>query len=176
MWFSCRWRVQIADSLYYGTTPLSVHLAHSPHTLPPCSRPYLWGNTGVRNSFPTLWFCSSDDHALQCRFACSRCERVWIRPPQFVGGDVAALPMRIARERPEREKYFPDVRRSTGRANGCRRCDRCKARKSKCIESLAGTCQRCSLNNLACRFERYGRCITQGNWFLTMAQGKVASR
>ncbi|KAH7023884.1 fungal-specific transcription factor domain-containing protein [Ilyonectria destructans] len=35
-----------------------------------------------------------------------------------------------------------------------RACDRCKARKSKCIESLAGTCQRCSLNNLACRFER----------------------
>ncbi|KAH7170136.1 fungal-specific transcription factor domain-containing protein [Dactylonectria macrodidyma] len=35
-----------------------------------------------------------------------------------------------------------------------RACDRCKARKSKCIESLAGACQRCSLSNLTCRFDR----------------------
>ncbi|KAH6898237.1 fungal-specific transcription factor domain-containing protein [Thelonectria olida] len=35
-----------------------------------------------------------------------------------------------------------------------RACDRCKARKSKCIESVAGACQRCSSHNLPCRFER----------------------
>ncbi|KAI1028645.1 hypothetical protein LB503_002108 [Fusarium chuoi] len=36
-----------------------------------------------------------------------------------------------------------------------RACDRCKARKSKCIESSPGICQRCEAGQLSCRFDRY---------------------
>ncbi|KAJ5893640.1 transcriptional regulator family: Fungal Specific TF [Penicillium taxi] len=36
-----------------------------------------------------------------------------------------------------------------------RACDRCKARKSKCVElDTGGKCQRCELHNLTCRFEK----------------------
>ncbi|KLP00445.1 uncharacterized protein FFB20_01352 [Fusarium fujikuroi] len=35
-----------------------------------------------------------------------------------------------------------------------RACDRCKARKSKCIESSPGICQRCEAGQLSCRFDR----------------------
>ncbi|KAF4340688.1 transcriptional regulatory [Fusarium beomiforme] len=35
-----------------------------------------------------------------------------------------------------------------------RACDRCKARKSKCIESSPGICQRCQASKLSCRFDR----------------------
>ncbi|KAG7409383.1 putative transcriptional regulatory protein [Fusarium oxysporum f. sp. rapae] len=35
-----------------------------------------------------------------------------------------------------------------------RACDRCKARKSKCIESSPGICQRCEAGKLSCRFDR----------------------
>ncbi|KAG4253759.1 hypothetical protein FPRO03_07719 [Fusarium proliferatum] len=35
-----------------------------------------------------------------------------------------------------------------------RACDRCKARKSKCIESNPGICQRCEAGQLSCRFDR----------------------
>lgn len=37
----------------------------------------------------------------------------------------------------------------------CTRCDRCKARRSKCIEISPGRCQRCQANNLSCHFEKY---------------------
>ncbi|KAF4461584.1 hypothetical protein FALBO_11620 [Fusarium albosuccineum] len=40
------------------------------------------------------------------------------------------------------------------RKRAARACDGCKARKSKCIESSPGICQRCQANNLSCRFER----------------------
>ncbi|RSM06247.1 hypothetical protein CEP52_005808 [Fusarium oligoseptatum] len=40
------------------------------------------------------------------------------------------------------------------RKRAARACDRCKARKSKCIEASGGICQRCQANNLTCRFEK----------------------
>ncbi|KAE8146291.1 fungal-specific transcription factor domain-containing protein [Aspergillus avenaceus] len=41
------------------------------------------------------------------------------------------------------------------RKRAARACDRCKARKSKCIELTPGTCQRCSTAHLSCRFSQY---------------------
>ncbi|KAM5359217.1 hypothetical protein ACJZ2D_014644 [Fusarium nematophilum] len=40
------------------------------------------------------------------------------------------------------------------RKRAAQACDRCKARKSKCIDSAPGMCQSCLQNNLTCRFER----------------------
>ncbi|KAB8263594.1 fungal-specific transcription factor domain-containing protein [Aspergillus pseudonomiae] len=40
------------------------------------------------------------------------------------------------------------------RKRSIRACDRCKARKSKCVESNPGRCQRCVVNNLPCNFQR----------------------
>lgn len=34
------------------------------------------------------------------------------------------------------------------------RCDRCKARKSKCIEATPGACERCLKSALSCQFEK----------------------
>ncbi|KAF9891122.1 hypothetical protein FE257_005058 [Aspergillus nanangensis] len=41
------------------------------------------------------------------------------------------------------------------RKRSFRACDRCKARKSKCIESTPGKCQRCSVDKLPCNFQRW---------------------
>ncbi|RKK67478.1 hypothetical protein BFJ69_g14480 [Fusarium oxysporum] len=41
-----------------------------------------------------------------------------------------------------------------GSAQPERSCDRCKARKSKCIETRPGSCQRCQASNLSCHFEK----------------------
>ncbi|EWZ02733.1 hypothetical protein FOYG_01957 [Fusarium oxysporum NRRL 32931] len=42
----------------------------------------------------------------------------------------------------------------TSRKRAARACDRCKARKSKCIETRPGSCQRCQASNLSCHFEK----------------------
>ncbi|CDM29255.1 Zn(2)-C6 fungal-type DNA-binding domain [Penicillium roqueforti FM164] len=42
-----------------------------------------------------------------------------------------------------------------------RACDRCKARKSKCVEATPGKCQRCLASNLACMFGREKSPVTQ---------------
>ncbi|EXA32825.1 hypothetical protein FOVG_15973 [Fusarium oxysporum f. sp. pisi HDV247] len=42
----------------------------------------------------------------------------------------------------------------TSRKRAARACDRCKARKSKCIETRPGSCQRCQASNLTCHFEK----------------------
>ncbi|CAM1501343.1 Fc.00g105050.m01.CDS01 [Cosmosporella sp. VM-42] len=51
--------------------------------------------------------------------------------------------------RRRRRRVAEENRRRAPRA-----CERCKVRKSKCIESTVGKCQRCLKNNLTCRFER----------------------
>ncbi|RTE84184.1 hypothetical protein BHE90_001326 [Fusarium euwallaceae] len=57
-------------------------------------------------------------------------------------------PMAAARRR--RKRRVADENRK----RAARACDRCKARKSKCIEAGGGICQRCQANNLTCRFEK----------------------
>ncbi|KAH8681709.1 fungal-specific transcription factor domain-containing protein [Xylariales sp. PMI_506] len=52
--------------------------------------------------------------------------------------------------RRRRRRRVPDDRRK----RAPRACDRCKARKSKCIEVASGICRRCQQNSLSCRFER----------------------
>ncbi|KAK1635734.1 thiamine repressible genes regulatory protein thi1 [Colletotrichum phormii] len=53
-------------------------------------------------------------------------------------------------ERRRRRRRVPDaVRKRAPRA-----CDRCKARKNKCIETPSGVCVRCTEGSHPCRFER----------------------
>ncbi|QGA14473.1 hypothetical protein EYB26_002127 [Talaromyces marneffei] len=40
------------------------------------------------------------------------------------------------------------------RKRAARACDRCKSRKSKCIETIRGSCTRCLRNSLSCHFSR----------------------
>ncbi|KAJ4211677.1 hypothetical protein NW759_012279 [Fusarium solani] len=56
----------------------------------------------------------------------------------------------LAAARRRRKRRVADENRK----RAARACDRCKARKSKCIESIGGVCQRCRANNLTCRFEK----------------------
>ncbi|KAF7563990.1 hypothetical protein G7046_g126 [Stylonectria norvegica] len=59
----------------------------------------------------------------------------------------AAVKMDTAAIRRRRRRRVADENRK----RAPRACDRCKARKSKCIESTPGACQRCSQHNMTCR-------------------------
>ncbi|KAK1511218.1 Zn(2)-Cys(6) binuclear cluster domain containing transcription factor [Colletotrichum costaricense] len=59
-------------------------------------------------------------------------------------------PMESPAERRRRRRRVPDaIRKRAPRA-----CDRCKARKNKCIETPSGVCVRCTEGSHPCRFER----------------------
>ncbi|OBR16459.1 Thiamine repressible genes regulatory protein thi1 [Colletotrichum higginsianum IMI 349063] len=59
-------------------------------------------------------------------------------------------PMESPAERRRRRRRVPDaVRKRASRA-----CDRCKARKNRCVETASGICVRCTEGSHPCRFDR----------------------
>ncbi|CAP95993.1 Pc21g10960 [Penicillium rubens Wisconsin 54-1255] len=55
------------------------------------------------------------------------------------------------------------------------RCDRCKARKSKCVEAIPGRCQRCFSSNFACRARSPSVQDTTSSGLTEPGEGTVSS-
>lgn len=64
--------------------------------------------------------------------------------------------MKTGRELPERAyQALPALEMTVNTDNIGNRCDRCKSRKSKCIETVRGSCARCLQNSVSCHFSRF---------------------
>ncbi|CAI7611861.1 unnamed protein product [Penicillium glandicola] len=78
--------------------------------------------------------------------------------------------MDFASRRRRRRRVADENRKRAPRA-----CDRCKTRKSKCVETTPGRCQRCFASNLVCRFGREQSAAVQDTTSSDLSESGIAT-